>query len=153
MAIDGIDELWLELRTRPEYLRYRLYFLHRPAVVARGEEMKQTATPLLSRITPLLSHIKQPALPLRAVQYGILCGVLTLAPAGVALADEDGVSFWLPGLFGSLAAGSPAARMVVCSDQLLRLDFGVGHHRGGTRGYDRQPQSIRQRKHQSQYSC
>jgi hypothetical protein len=59
--------------------------------------MKQTATPLLPRI-------KQPALLLRVVQYGILCGVLTLASAGVSRADEDGVSFWLPGLFGSLAA-------------------------------------------------
>jgi hypothetical protein len=30
-------------------------------------------------------------------------GVVTSLPA-VSLADEDGVSFWLPGLFGSLAA-------------------------------------------------
>ena len=63
--------------------------------------MKQAAT-------PLLSGIKQAAVLLRAIQYGILCGVLTLvaaiSSAGVSLADEDGVSFWLPGLFGSLAA-------------------------------------------------
>ena len=63
--------------------------------------MKQTAT-------PLLFGVKQAALLLRAVQCGILFGVLTLAvaisSAGVSLADEDGVSFWLPGLFGSLAA-------------------------------------------------
>jgi hypothetical protein len=63
--------------------------------------MKQTAT-------QLLSGIKQAAPLLRAVQYGILCGVLTLAAAissaGVSLADEDGVSFWLPGQFGTLAA-------------------------------------------------
>src|SRR5882724_4139244 len=32
-----------------------------------------------------------------------LAGALSLAP-GFALADEGGVSFWLPGLFGSLAA-------------------------------------------------
>ncbi len=63
--------------------------------------MEQTAT-------PLLLGVKRAALLLRAAQYGILCGVLTLAvaisSAGVSLADEDGVSFWLPGLFGSLAA-------------------------------------------------
>ena len=69
--------------------------------VTGGEQMKQTAT-------PLLFGVKQAALLLRAVQCGILFGVLTLAvaisSAGVSLADEDGVSFWLPGQFGSLAA-------------------------------------------------
>jgi len=34
---------------------------------------------------------------------GVLLGVFVIAPA-VAVADEFGVSFWLPGLFGSLAA-------------------------------------------------
>ena len=35
---------------------------------------------------------------------GVLAlGVLAAAP-GIALADEGGVSFWLPGLYGSLAA-------------------------------------------------
>ncbi len=62
----------------------------------------------MKQATPLLSGIKKAAVLLRAVQYCILCGVLVLAAAisfaGVSLADEDGVSFWLPGLFGSLAA-------------------------------------------------
>ena len=38
----------------------------------------------------------------RGVSALLLCA-LTVAP-NVALADEGGVSFWLPGMFGSLAA-------------------------------------------------
>ena len=48
-----------------------------------------------------------------AVQSGLVRGALTLAAvlssAGISLADEGGVSFWLPGLYGSLAAVPPAA--------------------------------------------
>jgi hypothetical protein len=44
----------------------------------------------------------------RATQTGFLCGALTLAVVlsspVISLADEGGVSFWLPGQFGSLAA-------------------------------------------------
>lgn len=44
----------------------------------------------------------------RATQAGFLCSVLTLAAVlsapVISLADEGGVSFWLPGEFGSLAA-------------------------------------------------
>jgi hypothetical protein len=44
----------------------------------------------------------------RAVQSGLVCGALALAGValvpGVSRADEGGVSFWLPGQFGSLAA-------------------------------------------------
>jgi hypothetical protein len=39
----------------------------------------------------------------RAIGLAILLGVLLTVPT-VAVADEGGVSFWLPGLFGSLAA-------------------------------------------------
>ena len=44
----------------------------------------------------------------RAVRSGLVCAALTLAAvfpvAEIARADEGGVSFWVPGLFGSLAA-------------------------------------------------
>jgi hypothetical protein len=44
----------------------------------------------------------------RAKRLGLFCGVLALGAAAsmpkIAMADEGGVSFWLPGLFGSLAA-------------------------------------------------
>jgi hypothetical protein len=44
----------------------------------------------------------------RAIRSGLVCGVLAFMAAAstpnVAMADEGGVSFWLPGLFGSLAA-------------------------------------------------
>src|SRR4030088_2976929 len=44
----------------------------------------------------------------RAIRSGLVCGLLTLAAvssmAKVCLADEGGVSFWVPGFFGSLAA-------------------------------------------------
>jgi hypothetical protein len=53
-------------------------------------------------------RLEQPAASSRAVQSGLLWGALTLAAAvsipGIALADEGGVSFWVPGFFGSLAA-------------------------------------------------
>ena len=50
-------------------------------------------------------------LDVRAVSVGLvvlLGGVLTAPTA--AMADEDGVSFWLPGLFGSLAAAPSCSR-------------------------------------------
>jgi hypothetical protein len=44
----------------------------------------------------------------RAIWTGLVCGVLAFTAAAsvprAAMADEGGVSFWLPGLFGSLAA-------------------------------------------------
>ena len=50
----------------------------------------------------------QLAAPLCAVRSGLVCGALSLAAVlsipGVTLADQGGVSFWLPGLYGSLAA-------------------------------------------------
>ena len=53
-------------------------------------------------------RIEQPAVPFRAVRSGLLYGALTLAAVlsapEISRADESGISFWLPGLFGSLAA-------------------------------------------------
>ena len=37
---------------------------------------------------------------------------LMALPGQIARADEDGVSFWIPGFFGSLAATPRDARMV-----------------------------------------
>jgi hypothetical protein len=57
---------------------------------------------------PLGSTHRRCAALVRAVQSGFVCGALTLVAAfsfpGISLADEGGVSYWLPGLFGSLAA-------------------------------------------------
>src|SRR5271154_4831732 len=59
-------------------------------------------------VSSLGSNIEQPIALLRAVQSGLVCGALTLAAifsfTGIAVADEGGVSFWLPGQYGSLAA-------------------------------------------------
>src|SRR5580692_7086748 len=44
----------------------------------------------------------------RAIRSGLLCGVLAFSATAlmpdISMADEGGVSFWLPGMFGSLAA-------------------------------------------------
>jgi hypothetical protein len=44
----------------------------------------------------------------RAIWPGLACGALVLGAVAstprISMADEGGVSFWLPGLFGSLAA-------------------------------------------------
>jgi len=57
---------------------------------------------------PLRSVIKRPAAVVGAIQSGFVCSALTLAAVfsvpKISLADEGGVSYWLPGLFGSLAA-------------------------------------------------
>jgi diguanylate cyclase (GGDEF)-like protein len=45
----------------------------------------------------------------RVVGLAILLGGLLPAPTA-AVADENGISFWLPGLFGSPRGGAPAAR-------------------------------------------
>src|SRR5262245_10380784 len=37
-------------------------------------------------------------------RLALICGALAVALAGAAKADEGGVSFWIPGFFGSLAA-------------------------------------------------
>jgi hypothetical protein len=54
------------------------------------------------------SHLEQPAALTRAIKSGLVWGAITLAAVvsvpKYALADEGGVSFWIPGLFGSLAA-------------------------------------------------
>jgi hypothetical protein len=45
---------------------------------------------------------------LLAIRMGLICGVVAFTAAAlmpnVSMADEGGVSFWLPGLYGSLAA-------------------------------------------------
>jgi hypothetical protein len=53
------------------------------------------------------SRIGRAAARFRAARCGFICGALAFAAVlapGIALADEGGVSFWLPGLYGSLAA-------------------------------------------------
>ena len=54
------------------------------------------------------SSLEQPAALTRAIKTGLVWGAITLAAVVAApkhaLADEGGVSFWIPGLFGSLAA-------------------------------------------------
>lgn len=56
----------------------------------------------------LASSIEQPAALVRTIRSGFLCGAIALAAvvsfAGISLADEGGLSFWVPGFFGSLAA-------------------------------------------------
>src|SRR5215475_14050854 len=56
---------------------------------------------------------EQPADLFRAVRSGLLCGALALAAVSsvprISVADEGGVSFWLPGLYGSLSAVPQAA--------------------------------------------
>jgi hypothetical protein len=57
---------------------------------------------------PIASCIRRTAGLFRAIRYTFVCGALTLAAVtsgpNVSLADEGGVSFWVPGFFGSLAA-------------------------------------------------
>ena len=52
--------------------------------------------------------LEQPAVLSRAIRSGFIWGAITLAAVvsvpKISLADEGGVSFWLPGLYGSLAA-------------------------------------------------
>src|SRR5580700_8695923 len=54
------------------------------------------------------SRLRQPALLSRTIQSGLVWGAITLAAVvsvpEISLADEGGVSFWVPGFFGSLAA-------------------------------------------------
>src|SRR5580700_7664631 len=54
------------------------------------------------------SRLRQPALLSRTIQSGLVWGAITLAAVvsvpEISLADEGGVSFWIPGFFGSLAA-------------------------------------------------
>jgi hypothetical protein len=57
---------------------------------------------------PLNPHPGRRASRIRAFKSGLVGGALTLAAVlsctGISLADEGGVSFWVPGFFGSLAA-------------------------------------------------
>ena len=54
------------------------------------------------------SCLEQTAARYRAIQRGLVCGALAFAAVvsvpRISLADEGGVSFWIPGFFGSLAA-------------------------------------------------
>jgi hypothetical protein len=54
------------------------------------------------------SRLAQPAALTRAIKSGLVWGAITLAAVvsvpKYSLADEGGVSFWIPGFFGSLAA-------------------------------------------------
>src|SRR5580693_10689880 len=54
------------------------------------------------------SRLRQPALLSRTIKTGLVFGAITLAAVVAvpkhSLADEGGVSFWIPGFFGSLAA-------------------------------------------------
>ena len=54
------------------------------------------------------SRLKRPAAFNRAIQSGLVWGAISLASVisvpETSLADEGGVSFWIPGFFGSLAA-------------------------------------------------
>jgi len=68
----------------------------------------------MKRIAALLGSGGEQAVALfRTIQSGLVCGALTLAAVtlvpGISLADEGGVSFWLPGFYGSLAAAPQAA--------------------------------------------
>ena len=58
--------------------------------------------------TPLGFGAERSFALLRAIQSGCVCGALALSAVfsapGISLADEGGVSFWLSGEFGSLAA-------------------------------------------------
>jgi hypothetical protein len=66
-----------------------------------GAEMKPTVATSKSRL-------EQPAALTRAIKTGLVWGAIALAAVVTAprhsLADESGVSFWIPGFFGSLAA-------------------------------------------------
>ena len=53
-----------------------------------------------------------------AVRIALALGAAVALPA-VSLADENGVSFWLPGLFGSLVAVPAAAWLGTNGHQLL----------------------------------
>ena len=54
------------------------------------------------------TNFQQPAAFLGAIRPGLLAGALSLtalfSTPGTSLADEGGVSFWVPGFYGSLAA-------------------------------------------------
>ena len=54
------------------------------------------------------SRLEQPSALTRTIRSGLVWGAITLTAVvsvpDYALADEGGVSFWIPGFFGSLAA-------------------------------------------------
>ena len=49
-------------------------------------------------------HTPASILPRRRLRVGLVATALALVSPQIALADENGISFWLPGQFGSLAA-------------------------------------------------
>jgi len=58
-----------------------------------------------TRVGNSQTNIPQSGARSRAVYSALICGTVALAClASGAKADEGGVSFWLPGFFGSLAA-------------------------------------------------
>src|SRR5208282_5719864 len=69
-------------------------------VRAEGEPMRRNARPDRFRFTRLPR--KRSARPTVSMVTLALATVVATPQAG--LADEGGVSFWIPGLFGSLAA-------------------------------------------------
>jgi hypothetical protein len=78
-----------------------LYVQNRCLTTVAGAKTKPTAA-------SSGSNIERPWALLRAVQSGLVYSTLMLSALfsvpGISLADEGGVSFWVPGLFGSLAA-------------------------------------------------
>src|SRR5271155_3930661 len=70
--------------------------------------MTATVAKMKPTATPLESGSKLPSALLRAIKSAFIGAALTLASAlpftGILLADEGGVSYWLPGTFGTLAA-------------------------------------------------
>jgi hypothetical protein len=82
-----------------------------------------------------------------------LCVVAIVAflalPDQVARADEGGVSFWLPGQFGSLAAVPVAPGWSLGGSLLSHDGTSVGRCGGGKRDRDRQIPCYRQR----QFEC
>src|SRR5262245_59055258 len=71
---------------------------------------------------------------------------VVIALPTVATADEGGVSFWLPGFFGSLAAAPPATGMGAHVDLLSHQRVCRGRRRPRTRVRNRQNQRQPHRK-------
>jgi hypothetical protein len=67
-----------------------------------------TGAKMITAATLGISCTAMTAVYFRAIRPGLVCGALTLlavfSEPNVSLADEGGVSFWLPGQFSSLAA-------------------------------------------------
>jgi hypothetical protein len=64
--------------------------------------------------------------------------VASAGSANISFADEGGVSFWLPGLFGSLAAAQQVPGLAVRRDQLLHKCQRIRGNSGIARNNNRQ---------------